>query len=1077
MPTRDEMMRRQEALAEFGDFVLDHEDLDGVLNEGCRLIAEALGTDLAKVIEIERNTNTGFVRAGVGWRPGIVGHERVRLSERSSEAYAIEKTEPVITNDVASEKRFEFPSFLRDHGVIALVNVPILLPGRRPWGVLQVDAREPRQFDDQSIKFLKTYSMVLGPVIDRLLVAAEREQARSGLAVRDERQAFLLALGDAMRAEGGAREKVEVAARRLGERLSATRVLFAEFDEAQGIADIFGGWSADGLPAFPAVMRLEDHEGPVMDDLRAGRTVRIDDVRRLVDQPAFAAIVQVGVGALLSVPLLVDDKLLVNLSVHQQEARRWTDAEVALVQEVAERLWAEVVRARAEASLGASEERYRDLFERIDEGFCIIEVLFEGEEAVDYRFLDVNPAFERQTGIAEGKGRLMRDIAPEHEQHWFGIYGEIALTGEPRRFEARADALGRWYSVYAFRVDEPERRRVGILFDDVTERTKTESALRESEARLSAAFESVPVGLAVIDTEGKIVLANAEYRRFLPTGLMPSRDPEHGHRWQAWDEQKNLISASQFPGARALNGETVVPGLDMLHVDDDGCPRWTNVATAPTFDSARNVTGFVSVISDIDTLKRSTDALRDSEERFRLILESVRSYAIFTTDRDGIITSWPAGAAAVYGWSEAEMVGRSMDLTFVPEDVASGAPEEERRTAAREGWAPNVRWHMRKDGSRIFINGSTQPLLSADRKIREFIKIGEDITEDRRIQQALAENEERLRSAVEVGRLGLWDWNVLTGEIHWSDEHFRMEGYSVGEVKPSYEAWASRIHPDDRRGAETALRHAQEAHEDFDHEFRTVHPDGIVRWLHGRGRFFYDEMGQAVRMVGAMTDFTARREWEDRQQVLVAELQHRTRNLMGVVRSMSDKTARTSADLADFRSRFRDRLDALARVQGLLSRLNDPDRVTFDELIRTELAAMDGGSDRATLDGPVGIRLRSSTVQTLAMALHELATNALKYGALGQPQARLAVTWTLEQSGAGGKPWLHIDWRESGVDIPPAGARLSGTGQGRELIEHALPYQLSAKTTYRLRPGGVHCTISIPVSDSTKEVVASLTRP
>ncbi|MHC9420051.1 HWE histidine kinase domain-containing protein [Sphingomonas citri] len=178
--------------------------------------------------------------------------------------------------------------------------------------------------------------------------------------------------------------------------------------------------------------------------------------------------------------------------------------------------------------------------------------------------------------------------------------------------------------------------------------------------------------------------------------------------------------------------------------------------------------------------------------------------------------------------------------------------------------------------------------------------------------------------------------------------------------------------------------------------------------------------------------------------------------------------ARTSTDLVDFRARFTDRLDALARVQALLSRLTDVDRVTFDDLLRSELTAM-GGIERAMLEGPAGVRLRSSTVQTLAMALHELATNAVKYGALGQPGGRLMVTWRLEPAGPGLRPWLHIDWRERGVDMPAAGGATSGGGQGRELIEQALPYQLGAHAALTLEPDGAHCTIALPVSASSAE--------
>jgi PAS domain S-box-containing protein len=341
------------------------------------------------------------------------------------------------------------------------------------------------------------------------------------------------------------------------------------------------------------------------------------------------------------------------------------------------------------------------------------------------------------------------------------------------------------------------------------------------------------------------------------------------------------------------------------------------------------------------------------------------------------------------------------------------------------------------------------------------------VIERTRSQAALRESEERLRSAAEVGRLGLWDWNLVSGEVHWSDEHYRMAGYAVGEVVPSYEAWVARLHPNDRAPTEAALRHAMSAHEEYVREFRMVHPDGSTHWLYGRGRFFYGDDERPVRMIGAMVDTTERREWEERQKVLIGELQHRTRNLMSVVHSMAEKTARSSADLFDFRERFSDRLEALSRVQGLLSRLSEHDRVTFDDLIRSELAAMGGSFECTTLEGPQGVRLRSSTVQTLALALHELATNAVKYGALGQPQATLHVTWLLEPNGPGGRPWLHIDWQENGVDMPPDGEAPRGGGRGRELIEQALPYQLNAKTSYELGPDGVRCRISIPVSSST----------
>jgi PAS domain S-box-containing protein len=142
-------------------------------------------------------------------------------------------------------------------------------------------------------------------------------------------------------------------------------------------------------------------------------------------------------------------------------------------------------RKRAEAELRDSEQNYRMLFESIDEGFCTIEVLFDQNgKPIDYRFLQISPSFERQTGIKNAAGKRMREIAPEHEEHWFEIYGRIALTGEAMRFENEARQLGRWYDVYAFRVADPRCRRVGILFNDITERKRAEKRLRASEQLL-----------------------------------------------------------------------------------------------------------------------------------------------------------------------------------------------------------------------------------------------------------------------------------------------------------------------------------------------------------------------------------------------------------------------------------------------------------------------------------------------------------------------------------------------------------------------------------------------------------------
>lgn len=146
---RDELLEQQRVLARFGELALASEDLDEILTEACRLVGDALSTDLAKVVEVQADGRTLLVRAGVGWRPGIVGQMRMDLEDPIPEGLALRIEAPVISPDLALEDRFGVPPFVAEHGVRAAVCVPIIGPdGNTAYGVLQVDAREPRPFGD-----------------------------------------------------------------------------------------------------------------------------------------------------------------------------------------------------------------------------------------------------------------------------------------------------------------------------------------------------------------------------------------------------------------------------------------------------------------------------------------------------------------------------------------------------------------------------------------------------------------------------------------------------------------------------------------------------------------------------------------------------------------------------------------------------------------------------------------------------------------------------------------------------------------------------------------------------------------
>ncbi len=257
MADREQMIARQKVLASFGDFALRSDKLDDILNEACRLVGDALGTDLSKVLEIEDDGKNLLVKAGVGWKPGIVGEKRLPMRERSSETYAIKAAEPVISTDINAEERYEFAHFLKEHGVAALVNVPILLPGGKPYGLLQVDSCAPREFDDEDIAFLRTYATILGPVIDRLHKAHSLQKALEAnqrllqeLQHRVKNHITIITSLVNMRTRQVSSEEARKELAAIGERIETLRLVNEQ---------LYVAGSADRLRLRPFVMQLVEN--------------------------------------------------------------------------------------------------------------------------------------------------------------------------------------------------------------------------------------------------------------------------------------------------------------------------------------------------------------------------------------------------------------------------------------------------------------------------------------------------------------------------------------------------------------------------------------------------------------------------------------------------------------------------------------------------------------------------------------------------------------------------------------------------------------------------------------------------
>lgn len=281
-------------------------------------------------------------------------------------------------------------------------------------------------------------------------------------------------------------------------------------------------------------------------------------------------------------------------------------------------------RERSETANQSSDSLYRTLFEALDDGFCTIEVLFDADgKAFDYRFLQFNPAFEQQTGLADAIGRTIRELAPAHEQYWFDIYGKIALTGVPARFEHQADALGRWYEVYAFRIGRPQDRQVAIMFRDIKEKKQAEEALRKSEERTRALVNASSDVVYRVSPDWQ-EMRQLDGRGFLSDVERPSV------RWM--DE---FIFPEDHADIRAAIEQAIRERrpyeLEHRVRQANGEAGWTFSRAIPVFDEAGNIVEWFGMAADVTerVMARERQQLLNGElgHRLKNVLALVQSIA------------------------------------------------------------------------------------------------------------------------------------------------------------------------------------------------------------------------------------------------------------------------------------------------------------------------------------------------------------------------------------------------------------------------------------------------------------------
>ncbi len=569
-------------------------------------------------------------------------------------------------------------------------------------------------------------------------------QDESGQMIPHARDALLSTLSRELGGLTSVVETMESLGTMVGTSLKVQHCIFAEFTNDAEQSMITSGWHAPNARPLFGIYPMRDFlSNEQRAQINAGKLPVIAD-RQTIARVDAESHGQVDIHSFIIVPLVRADHWRFMLCVIDTNEREWREDEIALTRDVAERVWLRLEHARSEEALQKSESRFRSLFDSIDEGFALYELLYDADSLpVDALILEANPAYSMLTKRQNPVGKKLTSLSPTVTQEWIDMLASVATSRTPKRFEQYNVEIDRWFDIYVSPDPNANDNQVLLVFTEITERRRMIEALRESEARYHTLFDSIHQGFCTLEvlfdttgqaTDFRFLELNPAFKRIsgLENALgerMRAIAPSHEEHWfRIFGQVAQTLEPVRFEAEAAAFG----------------C--WYNVYAYPIGNPEDHR---VAVLFEDITARRTADAaLRTSEERVRAIVEEATDYAIFTIDPNRCIEDWFPGAEAVFGWSTDEAVGMLFADTFTPEDQAAGASDKEFDQARQQGWAPDVRWHQHKDGSRVFIEGAVRARFDLDGTFLGVLKIGRDATQERLAEQRRIENEVQIQRSL-----------------------------------------------------------------------------------------------------------------------------------------------------------------------------------------------------------------------------------------------------------------------------------------------------------------------------------------
>ncbi|MEO8068304.1 MAG: PAS domain S-box protein [Flavobacteriales bacterium] len=679
----------------------------------------------------------------------------------------------------------------------------------------------------------------------------ETKRAEEVLRSQAERQTFMVRLGDALRPLLDPVEVQAEASRLLAEQLGADRVAYftikdeqyiVERDHAVGVPSVVGGYP---VAAFG---------DKLLATYLSGITGLSDDVRR---DPNFTsaqieAYDALQLRAFIGVPLVKDGTLVGGLSIHSAQPRSWTAEEIAIAEETAERIWASVERTQAGAAMRSSEQRYRMLFTTMEQGFCVVEIVDdENGNAIDYRFVEVNQAFETHTGLSNAAGKTIRELVPDIEPIWTERYARVARTGEAARFEDHAPSMDRWFDIYVYPMKHAPGR-VGILFSNVSERKRAERELATSEERFRLLSDNIAQLAWIAEPDGAIHWYNKRWFEFTGTTLEDMR----GWGWQKIHHPEHVDHVAAKFKHHIENGIDWQDTFPILGAD--GKYHWFLSRAFPVRDEKGTILRWFGTNTDVTELREAEERLRESEVNFRMLADNMDQLAMIT-DADGKAEWFNKRWQTALGVDFASL-SREERLSWMhPDDVERMWNAFRNGLASGKPWDATFRMRVSSGEYRWFLTRSV-PVAGHEGEVLRWFTTNTDITEAKQAAQVVQDRQDRLMSAAEAAELGVFMWHIHKDEPSWeNDRMFAIFGRTREEGPLTSAAFEREaVHPEDLPGLREKVAGAVAEVGAFDHVFRIHRPgEKQPRVLQVTAQV-QQTSGTPDRIVGVMADITDR---------------------------------------------------------------------------------------------------------------------------------------------------------------------------------------------------------------------------